>query len=165
MANVEIELGPERLVINDDVFTVSKVRELRAAIKAVGKAYDDELEAQKKAVNEVVEEYSSRLKREVDEETGVSSETDKEYSERIKDPLAERDKKIEEIVPEDSEAPTMKLAFECLKAIASITGQAQKVTPPNFDKVNWGKCKIKLAKFLISNECDLGLIFLPPRQL
>lgn len=166
MANVEIEFGTERLVLNDDAFDVAKVRQLRKAIKEVGKKYDDELDAQKKAINEVIEEYRPRLKREVDD-YGVPTETDAEYTKRIAEPLAERDAKIDEIAPEDAEAPTMKLAYQCLEAIAEITGQGggRKVNAANFEKINWGKAKMKLAKFLISNECDLGLIFLPPKQL
>lgn len=165
MANVEIELGPERLVLNDDVFDVAKVRQLRKAIKEVGKKYDDELDAQKKAINEVIEEYRPRLKREVDE-YDVFTETEAEYTKRIAEPLAERNAKIEEIAPDD-EAPTMKLGYQCLEVIADLTGQGggRKVNPTNFEKVKWGQAKMKLAKFLISNECDLGLIFLPPKQL
>lgn len=165
MANVEIELGTERLVLNDDVFDVAKVRQLRKAIKEIGKKYDADLDAQKELIEEVIEEYRPRLKREVDE-YDVPTETDREYKKRIKPALTERDAKIEEIAPDD-EAPTMKLGYQCLEVIADLTGQGggRKVNEANFEKINWGKTKMKLAKFLISNECDLGMIFLPPKQL
>jgi predicted RNase H-like nuclease (RuvC/YqgF family) len=164
MANVEIELGPERLVL-DDVFDVAKVRQLRKAIKEIGKKYDEELDAQKEKIEAIIDEYKERLKMNRDE-YDIPTETDREYKKRIAPVLAERNAKIEELAPDD-EAPTMKLGYQCLEAIAELTGQGggRKVNPANFEKVKWGTAKMKLAKFLISNECDLGMIFLPPKQL
>lgn len=156
--DIEFLLGPERLVIKSDVVTVAKSREVRAAMKKVAKSHDEAIEKQKSDLRALEVDFASRIKQDKDE-------TDEEWEARITPILEEREAAIEALIPEDTESFKMKLAFECLKVLGQEFGQAGKVTPANFDQASWDKTKLLLAKFLINNECELGMVFLPPKTL
>jgi hypothetical protein len=156
--DTEFVLGAQRLVIKSDMITVAKARELRAAIKEVGVKHDAKLEEQKKALREIDKEYSSRLIK-------LEDESMAEYEERITPILEEKQAAVDGVLPEDNESYVMKLAFDCLSVLGHQFGQAAKVTQEGFDAGVWDKTKLALAKLLINNECELGVLFLPPRSL
>jgi len=158
MANIEFEMGRDRLVVNEDVITCAKARELREAIKKVSDRYDERVEKEQEAINEVVEAFASRLERE-------ENETDIAYVKRTKPILKEREEAAKKVSSPDKESHLMELAFECLKEVAKLVGQEAKVTRENFDAASWSKTKLKLAKVLIVNECQMGMLFLPPKSL
>lgn len=163
--DLELELGSERLVIRSDAVSPAKARELRLAIKEVAKAYDTKLEEFKKVLREIDKEYESRLAREKDA-YGEYSEAYDVWIERINPVLEEKQEAVDAVTPEDKESHVMELAFECLKVIAAQFGQSQKVTPASFDAAkSWSRLKFTLAKFLINNECEMGVLFLPPKSL
>lgn len=156
--DLELELGAERVVVKSDTITVKTARLLRSNIKAVRDIYNKELDQQNEAVQKVLEKYKETL-------TKKDDESIEEFNKRVEPVLVERKAEVDLLIPEDKESFIMDIAYRCIKAIAEQFGQAHKVTPTNFDQANWPKIKKGLAKFLISNECELGQLFLPPKEI
>lgn len=153
------ELGGERLVLKDDVITVAKAREIRAAMKDLVKKNDEEVEELKKVLVSIDEKYSDDL-------TKGENETDESYKERIAPILEAKKAEADAVIPEDKESVVMEMAYKCLGVLADQFGQSAKVTPANFEAAkNYNKVKLQLAKFLINNECEIGVLFLPPKNL
>jgi hypothetical protein len=150
------ELPPERLVIKEDQITVAVSRELRSKMDAAHQEFLKSLEDQSLKVQDIIAKYKDDLVKEKDE-------SDEDFSARSKKRLEDKEREIKEAIPDDSFVSM--LAFHCLKGLGELFNQGHKVTEANFEKANYSKVKTLLAKLLISNECNLGSVFLPPTEL
>lgn len=152
---LEVVLGGERMAVTKEMVTVKKARELRQKTKAVEKAWDDEIVKQKEALRALNDEYKDRLKRD-------DKEQDEDYFKRIEPIIKERDEKAGLIVPEDEESMPMTMAFEGLKAIGEVFGQAHKLKDKAvMEDMVYEDLKKKLADFFLRNDCEFGALFLP----
>lgn len=158
MANIfEIEfVGKERLVVVDNQLSIVKVGILRKRLKDVAKSLQDEMEELENKVKEIVKKFQSDLEPKGDE-------TVLAYEDRVAPVKALRDAELKEITPEDKEAQLVTVAYSVLAAIADEFGQAHKVTRDGFDSLLWPDLKTKLAKFLLTIDCEIGNAFLPPK--
>lgn len=157
-----IPMGKDDLKVDEDLMSVKKVHELRRRIRKVHEDYNEEIRQTNEKINEITTRYSEEGERLVDKNESPT-ESEEEWKARREELGKKQEKELEEILPDEDDFYQFELAFKACEVLEDMFGQKGKVTQENFDNANWPKIKMELAKLLISNGCDMGMVFLPPK--
>ena len=157
--------SPAELKFDLDDLETHKVRKLNIAIMEASNSVAKEIQAKKDQIIELVK----GLNEVEDQKKQLEGESDEDFTAR-QEALAPRIAELEETrakLAEENKIDTSfeRLCFLCLKAVAELFNQGNKVTEKSFSFTPWVRVKEVLFKICSEGDLASAQLFRSPEQI